>query len=181
MDSSQLGYPFCSPCVCLFFSHSLSFLFLSLSTSISKGLSLIPYFVPITYFSPHLVVSFWKLSSSWPSCLLSPIIFQGHLLGLGCLRSEAHSRSRPSLHKEQCSPAPSSHGLLTKKLKLEWDSEWQIQPIIILIFHFSMMENRSRKLTSLKWKWKSLSRVWLFATPRTIRSMEFSRPEYWGG
>jgi len=28
---------------------------------------------------------------------------------------------------------------------------------------------------------KSLSRVWLFATPWTIQSMEFSRPEYWSG
>ena len=27
--------------------------------------------------------------------------------------------------------------------------------------------------------WKLLSRVWLFMTPRTIHSMEFSRPEYW--
>ena len=32
-----------------------------------------------------------------------------------------------------------------------------------------------------KWKWKSLSHVWLFATPQTIRFMEFSRPEYWNG
>ena len=30
-------------------------------------------------------------------------------------------------------------------------------------------------------KWKSLSRVWLFATPWAIQSMEFSRPEYWSG
>ena len=30
-----------------------------------------------------------------------------------------------------------------------------------------------------RWKWKSLSRVWLFAIPCTIQSMEFSRPEYW--
>ena len=30
-------------------------------------------------------------------------------------------------------------------------------------------------------QWKSLSRVWLFATPWTIQSMEFSRPEYWSG
>ena len=30
-------------------------------------------------------------------------------------------------------------------------------------------------------KWKSLSRVRLFATPWTIQSMEFSRPEYWSG
>ena len=30
-------------------------------------------------------------------------------------------------------------------------------------------------------KWMSLSRVQLFATPWTIQSMEFSRPEYWNG
>ena len=29
-----------------------------------------------------------------------------------------------------------------------------------------------------KGKWKSLSHVWLFATPWTTQSMEFSRPEY---
>ena len=28
-------------------------------------------------------------------------------------------------------------------------------------------------------EWKLLSRVWLFATPWTIQSMEFSRPKYW--
>ena len=32
-----------------------------------------------------------------------------------------------------------------------------------------------------KWKWKLLSHVQLFATPWTIQSMEFSRPEYWSG
>ena len=31
------------------------------------------------------------------------------------------------------------------------------------------------------WKWKSLSCVWLFATPWTIQSLEFSRPENWSG
>ena len=30
-------------------------------------------------------------------------------------------------------------------------------------------------------KWKSLSCVQLFATPWTIQSMEFSKPEYWSG
>ena len=30
-------------------------------------------------------------------------------------------------------------------------------------------------------KWNSLSHVWLFATPGTIKSMEFSRLEYWSG
>ena len=33
----------------------------------------------------------------------------------------------------------------------------------------------------ISWKWKSLSRVQLFATLWTIQSMEFSRPEYWSG
>ena len=35
--------------------------------------------------------------------------------------------------------------------------------------------------SSLLWKWKVLSCVWLFAIPWTIQSMEFSRPEYWSG
>ena len=32
-----------------------------------------------------------------------------------------------------------------------------------------------------KWEWKSLSTVPFFATPWTIQSMKFSRPEYWSG
>ena len=39
--------------------------------------------------------------------------------------------------------------------------------------------NHSQKWSEVKWK--SLSRVRLFATPWTIQSMEFSRPEYWSG
>ena len=30
-------------------------------------------------------------------------------------------------------------------------------------------------------KWKSLSRIWLFETPWTVWSLEFSKPEYWSG
>ena len=37
------------------------------------------------------------------------------------------------------------------------------------------------KSVFLLWKWKSLSCVWLFATPWTIQSTEFSRPAYWSG
>ena len=36
-------------------------------------------------------------------------------------------------------------------------------------------------LLKVKMKGKSLSHVRLFATPWTIQSMEFSRPEYWSG
>ena len=35
-----------------------------------------------------------------------------------------------------------------------------------------------KKLVKFNWKWKSLIHVQLFVTPRTIQSMEFSRPEY---
>ena len=43
-----------------------------------------------------------------------------------------------------------------------------------------------RGIVDMERKWKSLSRVWLFATPWTVAhqapiSMEFSRHEYWSG
>ena len=41
--------------------------------------------------------------------------------------------------------------------------------------------NGLRNLKSLKVKWKSLSCVPLFATPWTIPSREFPRPEHWSG
>ena len=37
------------------------------------------------------------------------------------------------------------------------------------------------ELLVAKWKWMLLSCVWLFVTPWTIQSMEFSRPDYWSG
>ena len=41
----------------------------------------------------------------------------------------------------------------------------------------------SSALVVMPWKWKSKSliSVWLFVTPWTILSMEFSKPEYWSG
>ena len=36
------------------------------------------------------------------------------------------------------------------------------------------------RITNEEWKWKLLSLVWLFVTPWTIYTMEFSRPEYRG-
>ena len=38
---------------------------------------------------------------------------------------------------------------------------------------------QSHKQGNKKWKWNSLSCVQLFATPWTIQSTGFSRPEYW--
>ena len=43
-----------------------------------------------------------------------------------------------------------------------------------------MLSERSQAENAI-WvsEWKSLSRVRLFMTPQTIKSMEFSKPEYW--
>ena len=43
------------------------------------------------------------------------------------------------------------------------------------------LDSKEIKPVNPKGKWNSLSQVWLFATPRTIQSMTFSRPEYWNG
>ena len=46
--------------------------------------------------------------------------------------------------------------------------------------HAKMKNTSSYKSFSYN-MWKLLSRVRLFATPWTIQTMEFSRPEYWSG
>ena len=44
---------------------------------------------------------------------------------------------------------------------------------------FKEMKNTIVFYFMTPWKWKSVSHVPLFATPWTIQSMEFFRPEYW--
>ena len=47
-----------------------------------------------------------------------------------------------------------------------------------------LMAETEEELKSFLWsevKWNLLSCIWLFATPWTIQSIEFSRPEYWSG
>ena len=50
-----------------------------------------------------------------------------------------------------------------------------------LRFSFCDFAGMSKTQINIMWKWKSLSQVRLCATPWTIQSMEFSRPEYWSG
>ena len=57
--------------------------------------------------------------------------------------------------------------------------EWWV-PVICGYFKIFAVYDRFLKLWC-EMKWKSLSRVQLFATPRTIQSMEFSRQWYWSG
>ena len=60
--------------------------------------------------------------------------------------------------------------------EIPWSRKWQPTPVFLLgKFH----GQRSLVGYSPWWKWKPLSRVWLFATPWTIQSMGFSRPEHW--
>ena len=70
----------------------------------------------------------------------------------------------------------SSHlGLLTFiLLYYSWTIEVQRSYVMYLVSQ--IVDNWSEK-----WKWNSLSSVWLFSTPWTIQCMEFSRPEYWSG
>ena len=49
------------------------------------------------------------------------------------------------------------------------------------LLKYDLCPDKRRRLGHKQEKWKSLSRVWLFVTPWTIRSMEFSRPQYWSG
>ena len=49
-----------------------------------------------------------------------------------------------------------------------------------LAFSLPLREVKNQR-TKGKGKEKSLSHVRLFVTPRTMQSMEFSRPEYWSG
>ena len=42
-------------------------------------------------------------------------------------------------------------------------------------------QEKQTTAANMNFEVKSLSRVRLFATPWTIQSMEFSRPEYWSG
>ena len=58
--------------------------------------------------------------------------------------------------------------------------EWTHQFGHIRQRHIIQMSTQTMK-RHVKWKWKSLSRVRLFAAPWTIQFMEFSRPEYWSG
>ena len=75
--------------------------------------------------------------------------------------------------------------------RLNWTEHWYyyLKPLLIKQWSGGFVERTLFSILCLvlnslpvgKVKWKSLSRVQLFAIPWTIQSMEFSRPEYWSG
>ena len=58
------------------------------------------------------------------------------------------------------------------------DNFFTFSPVLVISCFFFFI---IAILVGIKWRWKSLSRVRLFATPWTLQSMAFSRPEYWSG
>ena len=57
-----------------------------------------------------------------------------------------------------------------------WTEKCKIKPSCAFCYYYI-----PTILNTVKWNWKLLSHVWLFATPWTIHSMKFSRWEYWSG
>ena len=125
---------------------------------------------------------------------------------LECMKVKSESevaQSCPTLSDPMdCSlPGSSVHGIFQARV-LEWDaiafsilitrlnkiSSFTLEDSRVLCLRAGMLKSYCLGLNSnynllcdLKWKWKLLSCVWLFVTPWTIQSMEFSRPEYWSG
>ena len=67
------------------------------------------------------------------------------------------------------------HGKAKRQDTERWTSQVGTSSLV------SSSWDRKIKIFLLRWKWKSLNHVRLFATSWTIQSMEFSRPEYWSG
>ena len=78
-------------------------------------------------------------------------------------------------------PCPSpTPGVYSNSCPLSW---WCHPTILSFVVPFS---SHFQSLPASRWRVKSLSRVWLFATPWTVAyqaspSMGFSRQEYWSG
>ena len=104
----------------------------------------------LCHFSPvWLLVTLWTLAHQAP---LSMGILQARILGWFAISSSG-DLSNPGIE-------PACHVSCTGRQ---------------VLYHLVL----PRKPLWGEVNWKSLSCVWFFATPWTIQSMEFSRPEYW--
>ena len=124
-------------------------------------------------------IFFWKINSGVQK---SKIRFHG-------LKSKCLAGSFGQLKGRIHFPAfPASRNVLIHGpfLHLQSASLWLLLPSSYHLFLFCRQILLYHPLLwiymiTFKWSEKSLSRVRLFATPWTIQSMEFSRPEYWSG
>ena len=77
----------------------------------------------------------------------------------------------------------------TLALCIRWSKYWSfsISPSneysVLIFFRIDWFDIYDAKWSEVKWRseetWKLLTHAGFFATPWTIQSMEFSRPEYW--
>ena len=74
--------------------------------------------------------------------------------------------------------SPTYHPIYLKMKFFPFEATWKDLKGIMLS-EISQTEKDKYCMVSHIWKWKSFSHVQLFATPWTIQSVEFSRPEYW--
>ena len=77
-------------------------------------------------------------------------------------------------------------GMATYSSILAWSIPWTEEPGRLWSMGLWRVRHDFSDLVCIKvkcslWVWKSGSCVGLFATPWTIQSVEFSRPEYWSG
>ena len=86
------------------------------------------------------------------------------------------------LSAQQCTREPAKKSYSIRSLHIFTSLQFAVLGSLKL---FSFVLSFLYKCIVVCWKcyikWKSLNRVQLFATPWTIQSMEFSRPEYWSG
>ena len=105
--------------------------------------------------------------------------------GLECCYSQGHKESDMTEQLNwtegtidiQCMHAH----IYTHHMKVCTDANtnfWNNDSFLLILFWENI---RQVLVLPLQWKWKSLSRVQLFAPPWTKQSMEFSRPVYWSG
>ena len=63
----------------------------------------------------------------------------------------------------------------------QYNVKERIKNIIIWFILYKFYIQTHQYVPQIQRKCKSLSCVWLFVTPWTTQSLEFSRPEYWSG
>ena len=81
------------------------------------------------------------------------------------------------------SPVPSTSQACLCEVRILNDKEHAGRILLPVISASSPCSPEWPIMCTDRWirKWKSLGCVWFFATPWTIQTMEFPRPEYWSG
>ena len=144
----------------------------ALSSSFSDFLSDPPYPSPGSILSPYKTWENWTIKHNANYALLGMGAYPDTLKD-----SQDHQRSA---YKKSRGFSPGRLHSKERRIKGRWllESEKQNDSEFRLA---SALGIHLQALGCGKWKWKLLSCVRLFATPWTLQSMEFSRPEYWSG